>query len=249
MNRAVWQQRLTQSECPPWPCPTCGLGVVVLYDGSMRSMETATSAKSHMLPDWEPEWIDYLFTAQGKCTHPKCNELFALAGMGGVSGYFDSEEGPTFSDYFTPLFCSPMPDVIKIPTGCPDEVRSALRHAFALVWISPSACAGRLRVALEAVMDSLGIPRTKIDKKGRSRPVSLHGRIKALASAEPEVSDQLIGVKWLGNAGSHNNDVDMESLLDGLEVLEYALAELMDRPRAKVSRLAKELSSRWGGEF
>lgn len=248
MNRGIWQKGLTQDQCPPWPCPTCGLGVVVLTEDSVRSSETATSASSHGHPDWEPEYIDYVFTAVAKCTHPKCNETFAIAGTGGVSGYFDPDDGPTFGDYFTPLLCAPMPEVIKIPVACPDEVRDALRHAFALMWINPSACAGRLRVGLEAMMESLGIPGTKVDKNGRQRPVSLHGRIKALASAEPEVSDQLISVKWLGNAGSHNNQVDMESLLDGLEVLEYALSELLERPRAKVARLAKELSTRWGSE-
>jgi hypothetical protein len=141
-----------------------------------------------------------------------------------------------------------MPDVIRIPARCPEEVRADLRHAFSLIWLNPSACAGRLRVALETTMDSLGIPGTKLDQSGRARRVSLHARIKALAAAEPEVSSQLMGVKWLCNAGSHNNQMDLESLLDGFEVVEYALSELMDRPRAKVAALASDLTVRWGSE-
>ena len=190
-----------------------------------------------------------MFTAQGRCTNPGCGEAFALGGTGDVVDDFDPEAGPSWADLLSPRFCIPMPDVIRIPGDCPGSVRAALRHAFSLLWTNPSACAGRLRVALEAVMDSRGIPKAKLDKRGRSRPVSLHSRIKALSDVEPSLVDQLIGVKWLGNAGSHDNQVDQESLLDGLEVLEYVLQQLIERPSHKLTLLANDLTARWGGEW
>jgi hypothetical protein len=248
MDRGVWQIGLSESGCPPWPCPTCGHGVVALAPGAIRKQENAESQREHAHDYWEPEWIEYVFSAVGECTYPPCKETFAISGSGKVVEDFDPRDGAMYSDYFTPRFCVPMPAVIRIPLDCSDDVKLALAEAFPLLWTSPSACAGRIRVALERLMDQLHVATHTIGDGGKRRRMTLHARIKELGQTEAGVAAQLMGVKWLGNAGSHDNQVSMDALLDGLEVLEHALSQLVDKPDDKVSKLAQGLVDRFSGE-
>lgn len=55
-----------------------------------------------------------------------------------------------------------------------------------------------------------------------------------------------MALKWLGNAGSHDRTVSKSDLLDAFEILEHALAEIIDRRSAKVAELAKKLAKKHG---
>jgi hypothetical protein len=143
-----------------------------------------------------------------------------------------------------PKTCLPMPDMFAFPAKCPDEVKEELRAAFALFWSQPGACAGRIRVALECLMDNFGIPQRRKNKQGKYFDLSLHARIDAFAKSEPSTGPQLIALKWLGNAGSHNSGVNQNDLLDAFEIMEHALGEIIERRSARVAKLAKELTKK-----
>ena len=55
----------------------------------------------------------------------------------------------------------------------------------------------RIRVALERLMDHLGVQRRKKGSKGKFYDLSLHQRIEIYANATPELRDQLLAIKWL----------------------------------------------------
>ncbi len=245
MNRSLWNQNLSKDWCPAWPCPVCRKESVRLVPNSLMHKETVQSKRAHGHDDWDPDWIAHTFTAWAECKHQSCKQQFAIAGVGGVS-LEETEEGDDWPYYFVPMACCPMPDMFDFPTKCPDIVKAELRAAFALFWSNQSACAGRIRVALECLMTHSGVQRRRRDKNGKYFDLTLHARIDAFSKREPNVGPHLMALKWLGNAGSHNGEVRKDDLLDAFEIMEHALVEIVDRRSAKVAALAKKLTKKHG---
>jgi hypothetical protein len=225
---------------------------------SLIYKETVNSKSAHDHEAWDPEWIDYTFTAWAECGHPSCKQQFAIAGKGGVGPEL-TEDGYEYEDYFSPMTCLPMPDMFSFPTKCPDEVEEEIKAAFALFWSQPNACAGRIRVALECLMDNLGVPQRRKNNQGKYYDLSLHARLDVFAESEPTTGRQLVALKWLGNAGSHNSKVkkkdlfdsfeikvNKNDLLDAFEIMEHTLGELIERRSARVAELAKTLIKKHG---
>lgn len=244
MDRSLWTQTLNKIWCPAWPCPVCRKGTLALVQKSLIDKETVESRGAHDHEAWDPDWIQYTFTAWAECRHPSCQQQFAIAGTGGVAPEPHAEGGYVYEDYFSPKTCLPMPDMFAFPAKCPDEVKEELQAAFALFWSQSSACAGRIRVALECLMDHFGIPQRRRNKHGKYFDLSLHDRIDAFAKSEPTTGSQLMALKWLGNAGSHNSKVNQKDLLDAFEIMEHALSEIIERRSARVAALAKELTKK-----
>lgn len=242
MNRDLWLQYTSKDACPPWICPACKKSNVSLLAKSLVHKETVESRSAHDRVQWDPDWIRYVFTAWAECLHSSCKQVFALSGTGGVSPEYDEDSGSTvWEDYFEPMQCHPMPDIIELPNRCPSDVAHELRSAFSLFWAQPEACAGRIRVALECLMNSLGVPKRKKTTAGKFIELSLHGRIEAFAKNNLHFGGQLMALKWPGNAGSHDSDVSKNDLLDAFEIMEHALSELIGKRSDKVAALAKKL--------
>jgi hypothetical protein len=218
----------------------------VLLVKTLVSHETAESKSARQSDDWNPDWINYNFTAWAQCSNQTCKQSFAIGGEGGVGPDYGPEGDIEWQDYFAPLFCRPMPDIIGLPEKCPLEVQTELRSAFSIFWLQKAGCAGRIRVALEYLMNHLGVPKRKRDKAGKYFDLTLHARIDAYAKSEPDIGAQLIALKWLGNTGSHYSDVKASDLLDAFEILEHALAEIVGGRSKRIALLAKKLTRKHG---
>lgn len=196
----------------------------------------------HDDPEFDFEWIEFSFLAWGKCSNANCNQSFAIAGEGGVSPEYTSDEGDwEYEEYFMPKYCFPMPHIIELPTKCPNDIKAQLTEAFSLLWSNRSACAGQIRVSLESLMNHLGVPKKRKTKNGGFSDLNLHSRIDAYAAKNPQVGSQLMALKWVGNTGSHESDVSKTDLLDAFEILEHSLIEVLERRSEKVSALTKRL--------
>lgn len=246
MNRSLWIEPLKQKWCPAWPCPTCRKSTLLLTPNSLISKETAQSKRAHRKEGWGPEETTYVFTAWAECRNPSCKQQFAIAGSGGVDVEFDANGNFGLEDYFSPMMCKPMPDMFDFPAKCPDDVKEELRAAFALFWLNQPACAGRIRVAIECLMNFLGVPKRKKDKNGKYIDLNLHARIDAIVKKEPKIGSHMMALKWLGNAGSHIGDVSRDDLLSAFEIMEYVLGEIIERRSDKVAKLAKALTKKHG---
>jgi uncharacterized protein DUF4145 len=244
MIREIWTRRMTKTVCPRWPCPTCGEGHLTLVRNSLNFKENEDSQACHTHPEWEPDWIENTFTAWAKCRNPSCEESFALAGSGSVAFIQTGPDDWATQEYFQPLICHPMPRMIEFPRKCPKEVRERLEEAFKLFWIDKAACAGRIRVALQELMNILGIQNRKKASNGKLVDLSLLGRIEIFAKKNHDLGIQLMALKWLGNTGSHSHAVDSKDLLDAMEIMEHALMEIIEKRREKVAKLAKGLQKR-----
>jgi hypothetical protein len=188
--------------------------------------------------------VDYSFTAWGQCRNASCKQEFAIAGNGGL----EPEQGPdndfTWEKYFSPKTCYPMPEIFNLPIGYPEQVKEQLHAAFSAFWIDRGACAGRIRVALERLMDYLGVPKRRRVKNNTYSALMLHDWIDLYAKSEPMTGAQLMALKWLGNTGSHDSVVTRSDLLDAFEVMEHALGEIVEKRSARISELAKKLAKK-----
>ena len=216
----------------------------MLVPKSLDFQETAASARQHGHGAWDPDWISYVFVARARCSNEICAQPFALSGTGGVEPDYDEEGSADWAEYFKPSHCDPMPHIIDIPGKCPDAVKKALGDAFALFWGYPESCAGRIRLALERLMDHLGIPKRRKAKNGKYVDLKLHDRLDAFALKDSTAGAQLMALKWVGNAGSHDGVVSQADLLDAFEVLEHVLAEVIEQRSKKVAALAKKLTQK-----
>lgn len=242
MNRDLWKKSITKYSIPPWPCPVCGIGTIALIRGTGKFEETVASMslREREGEKWFPDLSEYAFTVWGKCRHDECAQQFCISGNGSDEMVL-SEDGYDFEERFYPKQCFPMPEIFEIPHKAPDEVRQVLLQAFQLFWGNTGACANRLRVTLELMLNHEGIQKKKKGANGKFFELTLHQRIEILQSKEPNIGYKLMALKWLGNTGSHFLHAKKDDLLDAFEILEYSLAEMVGSRSKRVAQLAKGL--------
>ncbi|MBA3774623.1 MAG: DUF4145 domain-containing protein [Ramlibacter sp.] len=242
MNKDLWKQSFEDGACPEWPCPACHAGVLVLEKGSLRHAATDASMRDRDEEWWGPEHVVYSFTAWAACSNQSCGEKFALTGTGGLEEYYGDDGDSEYADVFHLRHCHPTLHMIAVSDNCPEALRDALNAAFSLFWIDRPSAAGRIRVAVERLLDHLAIP-TKNAKGGY---LPLDDRIDAFGKSDSVHGAQLMALKWLGNVGAHTIDVNADDLLAAFEVLEHVLSEVIDRKSAAIAKLAAEMTKKYG---
>jgi hypothetical protein len=247
-QRALWVKSLTKNSAPAWPCPSCRKGSLQLRKDTLLFHETAESKQAHSEDWWEPEYIDLVFTCWLRCSLSTCQQDVAVSGVGGIEEYYVYDENgdpdTNYDEYFHPAFVRPMPDIFNIPEKCPKEIAEQLRGAFALFWQDEAAAASRVRVALEDLMGHLNVKKRRKEANGKIKTLTLHQRLEIYQSIDSVIAPQLMAVKWLGNTGSHTSAVTRDDLLDAFEILDHALAELIEQRSKKVIALAKKMTKR-----
>ena len=224
MNKDMWLERFTEFTAPKWPCPRCGQRTLAMVPESLAFKHSPESAQKRVTRSWDRKSIHYRFVAWLNCSRSACNESVCVLGFGGVEA--ESPGSQAITARFQPLFVYPMPDMFEVADGWPIEVVEPLRRAFRSFFADPEACAGHLRSTIEALLDVLGIPR---DEDGRR--LSLHRRLEILEPHDGRTARRLMGVKEMGNAGSHGRLVVQQTVLEGMELVERALGDALDGTR------------------
>jgi len=145
----------------------------------------------------------------------------------------------------------------------------ALKAGFNLAFADPNAAANQLRTTVECLMDELKVPKKARFKHrnastscvvcGKTAPpaktqstkskfvdISLHQRIEKLPERYRNLRDDLLAVKWLGNAGSHSTGISREHMLTGYEIMERCLARLHDPHHTDLDQRIKSINRRKG---
>ena len=229
---------------PPWPCPICGRHSLAIKPGSLNQEETSESQRAHSHEDWDPEWVSERFVCLLVCQDFRCGEPCTVAG----STSYDLEPGPDFdtTEYLEPHFVEPAPELIKIPGKCPKDVATNLRAAFSLFWNDPSAALNRIRISLEALLDSEKVQKKAKTKKGKFQQLSLHHRIEKFLPKDVSTRTKLLAVKWLGNEGSHQGSITKVEVLEALELVENILEIVVVKRPQYLDRMAREIAKRKG---
>lgn len=239
-------------EWPSIPCPTCDRGNLAPVSETFTSEEAKTSERiqSEQWNDWEPDWAYGGFSCTLRCGKPTC-DLVRVVGEMRVVAEFDEHgtwDGNSWSVEFRPKLFHPSLPLLQNHQEAPRSILGRIEAASAVIWVDPSSAANRLRSAVEALMDDQGIPRRWSGIKGPF-PLSLHQRIERLAAAKPafaETADMILAVKWIGNVGSHEDSLKIAHVLEGVEILDFALTEIYDKSRDALKKLAADITARKG---
>lgn len=219
----------------PWPrpsCPSCQTGYIGFSSPSTDESHESVSLRSHEL--FDPEWISGTFVVRGQCENPGCQQ--ALHGIGDYRVGSARKSIPDncysfpYSEYYTVRHLHPPILIMSIPQSAPDTVREGIQRASRVLFADPGLAATALRATVERFLTSEGIAGTHSNGKFRNA----HDRIKEWRDADPDrpkVADLLFAVKWLGNAGTHeDSDLTTIEVLDGARVLDEAFHRLFAGP-------------------
>jgi hypothetical protein len=246
MKPDLWTQRITKSAAPPYPCPHCLTGVLILQKAGFLRHSTVASDDQQPEHGFDPNTVEYTFSCWLKCPAPKCGEMVAIVGTGFEEPVADEENGMAWEEFFVPRFAWPMPPMFTIPEGCPAPVANELHASFQAAWNDRAAAASRLRVATERLLDSVGIARRQLTKKKKYEMLRLHRRIELLGKTQSAMAKNLMAIKWLGNTGSHDSAVSFKDLLDAYEIMEPTLDGILGSRAKRIARLAKQLTKKHG---
>jgi len=231
MNREDFEGPFDPDSLPPWPCPSCRRGtLIVSVPEDLRVEETRASKEAVSNENWEPDWVTERFSLRLQCT--RCDDFVLMLGQTVAAEFYD-DDGRGWKHHLAPSFSEPPLPLFPIPSPCPDAIRSTVVAAFRLFWSDHAAAASKLRVALELLFP-----------KDPGSKASLNSRI--LASAGDEVRDLFMAVKWLGNFGAHQTDLDREHVLDAFELVELALAEHYGTGPSRLKQLAATINAAKG---
>jgi hypothetical protein len=175
-----------------------------------------------------------------KCNNISCNEVYSICGKRiEVTQIKDNGiDTPYFETYFKyePEFISPPLEIIELKNKYPRTVNDALYESFKLFFSDNEACANKIRIALEFLLDELGVD--QLDKKGEN--LALGVRIEKYKEVDEKNSNLMKATKIIGNYGSHREKVSRQDVLDGYELLKAVLDDLYDNESEKI-RLKAEL--------
>lgn len=229
-----------------WPyvaCPYCADGHLAIE--KITTVESEKSSRSRGHPDWDPTWIEGVFHGTLKCALPNCGEHVTVAGEYAVDVDTDEAGYGTFAEFLRLRYCQPPLQVAVLPDGTPDEVKAAVVAASAVLWVDPGAAANRLRFAIEELLTARGIRRYETRGGSRFR-LSTHKRIQEFKKKAPVAGDALEAVKWIGNSGSHDDELTTTDVLNGVDLLRHALRVMYDKEDLLVQKRIKAINKARG---
>jgi len=240
-QREHWSGSYDRTNLPRFHCPRCSKGRLHARQDYVEAQPQYSKDECNH-PDWEPGWDVERFHMTMQCNESVCGEIVVISGDITVAEYYDGEiDSWALVALLRPRSFFPAPPIIVCPKEVPALVVDQLKVSFQLFWVDLNACANRLRISVELLLDHFGIPRTTITKKAKQERLDLHGRIAIFDKTSPEHAPTLTALRLIGNLGSHGEDVNREALLDAFEIYEHSLAELCGQRSARIDQLRKKL--------
>lgn len=247
VDRDLWQSGFSKTGQPRWPCPACNTGTLLLRKDTLHCAPTAETLRDESFNGFDSHSYSGRFSCIFECSRGECREPVAVAGGFGLqSSHLESGK---LEEECLPASFHPAPDMIHLPKRCPEDIVKEARAAFALFWCDHASSLNRVRNAIELLLTAMGVKRHGRRSSGGRTRLSLDSRISVLRAARPslgDLCDRLLAVKHLGNAGSHPNDVERKDVFDGLDILEYVLAERYDNPQGRLGKMVREINRRKG---
>lgn len=237
----------------PFPCPECGKTTLEIDSDSIVSNETVASKKNQE-EDFDLENIVEIYKGIFKCINKKCDEKVYHIGKSIYEwDYFDfvvDDDGyssPTRREplnLMVPEYITPFINFFEIPKNTPNDIVNSLNDAFKLTPTSYSAAANKVRVTVEVLCSTFNIK----SRRANGTFIVLDKRLASIEDGSPlyPYKAKLLAIKWLGNAGSHEeDDVDIESLFHSFEIMKNVLDGLYNK-NDRVDLLADSINQNKG---
>jgi hypothetical protein len=251
IDRDFWKQQFEKDRFPVWMCSTCNTGILELQSDTFRFTHTGESGQLFKKSDaWEPEWIRYRFCTFLKCNNKKCQDTAILTGSGRVNEYLQNSYGiaeEVFVDEFFPEYCNPPPLIFEIPEKTPQKIKKQILESFSVFFSQPNSAGNKIRTCIEILLTDQKINQTKISKKRKEEfRLSLHDRIKIFGGKFPDLSENILAIKWIGNSASHTDGLVVDDIFDSYELLHHVLNELYANRHKHINKLTKAINNRKG---
>jgi hypothetical protein len=242
MERHLWTREwFSKAAIPRFPCPTCQKGVFRYAPDKVIVLETTYSQLDRRSnPEWSPpDHIEERFTVLMTCNNSVCGELMVVAGDTALDQVVDQDGDLGWETIFRLRSVFPGPAIIKLSNEVPQSVVDEVHLAFQFYWSHLGTSATRLRTSVERVLDHFEIP----TKKAEGGFLSLDARIKQFETIDPTHAETFNALRFVGNLGTHQNELTREALLDAFEVYEDALDDLFSKVKYKkhIAELKKKL--------
>lgn len=249
INRKLWIQYFVQNKLPTWTCSKCNVGLLEIQKGTFSFEETGESKLAHGHDAWEPEWINYRFVALLKCNNKHCIDIVTLAGRGEEKETYYDNCGHTEQEYlkvFYPEYFCPPPRIFPIPEKTPENIKNEIMHSFRIFLTDQNAAGNRIRTCVEMILNQQKIIKTKLSKKRTRENITLHTRIKEFEKKHKELGENLLAIKWLGNAASHSSGLNVNDIFDAYSILHHVLNEIYDSRSKRIKKLTKDINKKKG---
>lgn len=249
INRENWlRASFRKDDVPAWPCPTCNSGMLLVAQGKHGPLINAVHTRACLRDRGEP-WYSYyeddgMFSAMLRCSRSGCGDYVSLCGVYFTDQDFDERGGDHPAEAYMPRFFYPTVRVFQPPKKCPENIAKEIEAAFRVYWCDTAACLNHIRCTIEMLLTHIGVRQfSKPGKKGR---LTLDARINELPARYDSFKNSLHAVRWLGNAGSHADDVKQDDSLDGFEILEHILEELFDPKLKRIAAISSVINKKKG---
>lgn len=238
---------------PSMVCPNCNKGHLELIEKNKFIGETSRSRKERVSDDygyWDPTYIEYRFSFILKCSIGNCEDTTLCIGKGSQEPYNEQyfENGierfeQRFEHYFNPIYFLPSLKIIPLKKEYPKSINNELENSFSMFFADVASCANKIRICIEILMDELKVKKTNL-KSGKRISLSLNSRINEFKKKNPEVGEFLLAIKWIGNSGSHYDQLTKNDILDAYCLLEHSLNLLYDNQNLVLKKLSSKINKK-----
>lgn len=243
MEGKLFHTHFRSDNIPTWPCPICGANSLSCSNENFSKQYKVPIDVNH--PGFSPDYIEYVFSMNLKCSIPTCDSRVMCIGIGDVSQEYlnDGSSDWGYFDNFEVKFFEPPLRLFSSPKATPTGVIKALETSFSTFFSSPSTSLSTLRAALEVLLGEMEV--SSLDKNGEF--LSLARRINSLPENYRKIVEPATAIRWLGNDGTHSGYHVRESdVIDGYNIFEHILIELYPEQKTSIEALVERINAAKG---
>ena len=242
MNEKMFPGYFRYKHTPTWGCPACGSNSLTAAEEVVPQFKDPIDTTD---PDFDPEWIEYIFSLNLQCSIANCAHKVVCIGAGNVSQEPSDERGGDWEwvEMFQVKYFEPPLKMFNPPENTPYWVVQALELSFSTFFSSPGTSLSNLRFALETLLDELDIPSAR--ENGKFMPLA--ERIEQLPEEKREIIKPATAIRWLGNDGTHSGfRVSRADLVTGYKIFEHILAQIYPDQNASIQSLIEKINEQKG---
>ena len=155
---------------------------------------------------------------------------------------FDPERGWTPAEVLEPKSIFPAPPIFPIPDETPENIADILTSSFELYWLDRKSSMNKVRIAIEEILEDMGVPKKQKGKENQLVDINLHQRIEIFQKQNSDAGKSFMAAKMVGNLGSHTGeDISFEVALDIFELVEDAIGEIYGEKSKKLNAIKDAL--------
>lgn len=232
-------------DLPLFICTECKKGNLRVPRNGIKIYEYPSSKRRKNDPKWHYFMIEGNFNGTLVCDNKKCGCVAVISGNSYVDNIVE-EHGMAgeLVDHIAIRFFDPAPEIIPIENYVTEEnIITCLKESFKSFWGDTSACAGKIRNVVAAIMDAHNVSKNK--PGGGYLPLDKRIETFGKSTGKEEIAENLLAIKWIGNDGTHDK-ISNYDVLFAYEIVYYSLDKLYNPRPSYLKKRVKEINKNKG---